>query len=99
PLPPCRAPFDGRCHTCRGALRMPDRPRRRIRGAVQARPGGDVKAWYVPDSCTWAPEDRRNCRTVLRFLAAFVLLASAAGRRRGRLRDQPAAPPRQRVPL
>jgi hypothetical protein len=31
------------------------------------------KAWYVADSCTWTAEDRRNCRTVLTFLAAFDL--------------------------
>lgn len=30
-------------------------------------------AWYVADSCTWAAEDRRNCQTVLTFLAAFDL--------------------------
>src|SRR5262245_5494368 len=30
-------------------------------------------ASYVADSCTWTPEDARNCRTVLRFLAAFDL--------------------------
>lgn len=28
-------------------------------------------AWYVADSCTWTPQDRRNCRAVLTFLAAF----------------------------
>jgi hypothetical protein len=31
------------------------------------------RAWYVADSCTWTPADRLNCRTVLRFLAAFDL--------------------------
>jgi hypothetical protein len=36
-------------------------------------PGATSKAWYVPDSCTWTPEDRRNCGTVLTFLAAFDL--------------------------
>jgi hypothetical protein len=34
---------------------------------------GRSAAWYVADSCTWTNEDRRNCRTVLRFLAAFDL--------------------------
>ena len=34
---------------------------------------GRSAAWYVADSCTWTDEDRRNCRTVLRFLAAFDL--------------------------
>jgi hypothetical protein len=37
------------------------------------KPKPTSKAWYVADSCTWTPEDRRNCRTVLRFLAAFDL--------------------------
>jgi hypothetical protein len=36
-------------------------------------PAATSKAWYVADSCTWTPEDRRNCGTVLRFLAAFDL--------------------------
>ena len=36
-------------------------------------PGPTSKAWYVADSCTWTAEDRRNCRTVLTFLAAFDL--------------------------
>jgi hypothetical protein len=36
-------------------------------------PRAKSTAWYVPDSCGWTAEDKRNCSTVLRFLAAFDL--------------------------
>jgi hypothetical protein len=43
------------------------------RARVSAQHRQRSAAWYVADSCTWTPEDARNCRTVLRFLAAFDL--------------------------
>jgi len=47
-------------------------------------------AWYVADSCTWTRADARNCRTVLRFLAAFDLgqTESACKQLTGRLLAQ-----------
>ena len=42
-------------------------------GPTSPRRAKTSRAWYVAESCTWTPQATRNCRTVLRFLAAFDL--------------------------
>jgi hypothetical protein len=72
----CRAPDKAvSCAVAIGYLTRPEPAHLRLdaAGGPPKPRAATSKAWYVAESCTWTPQARRNCRTVLSFLAAFDL--------------------------